>query len=229
MALSDYFSRLRQGEDSVLHDAADDGHPTKVLPRFLSSLEACAQPTLLDLGPVVGRNVAFFGEQLGCKILVEDVCADIDRHAQAGRLAQLPGFFESRFDHDSESVDGILCWDVFDYLDRASAVVLANELVRMLRPGGVLVAFFHTSDRPSGDGVAPRHTKHYIRDPLTLEHRLYPAACGKQRAFLTRDVERLFTPLHVTEQFLLKSEVREVLFRKPSERPVATAVHAVAH
>ena len=40
-------------------------------------------PVLLDLGPVVGANVAFFGEQLGCKIFIEDLFADIDRHTRA--------------------------------------------------------------------------------------------------------------------------------------------------
>ena len=35
------------------------------------------------------------------------------------------------------SVDGVLCWDVFDYLDKASAVKLAGQLTRLLKPEGV--------------------------------------------------------------------------------------------
>ena len=30
----------------------------------------------------------------------------------------LPAFFDTRFPQETESVDGILCWDLFDYLDR---------------------------------------------------------------------------------------------------------------
>ena len=48
-------------------------YPTKALAKFLSSLNARSQRLLLDLGPVVGTNVTFFGEELGCKIHVEDL------------------------------------------------------------------------------------------------------------------------------------------------------------
>ena len=81
---------------------------------------------IIDLGPVVGSNVTFFGEQLGCRIRVEDVAADIDRHVKAGTVDQLPTFFETRFTQAPDSVDGILCWDVFDYLDRPAAQALAD-------------------------------------------------------------------------------------------------------
>jgi hypothetical protein len=39
---------------------------TKALRKFLASLTTRESPILLDLGPVVGSNVNFFGEQLGC-------------------------------------------------------------------------------------------------------------------------------------------------------------------
>src|SRR3954468_24551643 len=64
---------------------------TKALPKFLQTLTSREQPLLLDLGPVVGSNVSFFGEQLGCKIFVEDIFADLDRHVREGKLDRLPG------------------------------------------------------------------------------------------------------------------------------------------
>jgi len=36
--------------------------PTKALRKFLTSLTQHESPVLLDLGPVVGGNVSFFGE-----------------------------------------------------------------------------------------------------------------------------------------------------------------------
>ena len=59
---------------------------TKALRKFLTSLTSRESPVLLDLGPVVGSNVSFFGEQLGCKIFVEDIYADLDRHVREGKL-----------------------------------------------------------------------------------------------------------------------------------------------
>src|SRR5262249_48591865 len=118
---------------------------TKALRKFLASLTARDTPVLLDLGPVVGSNVSFFGEQLGCKIFVEDVFADIDRHARDGKVEDLPAFFKKRFTMDDGSVDGILCWDVVDYLERPAAQELAAQLTRVLRPDGALLCFFVAS------------------------------------------------------------------------------------
>jgi hypothetical protein len=47
-----------------------------------------------------------------------------------------------------------------------------------------------------------------------LRYRTYPAARARQRALLTGDIIRLFKDLRVSESFLMKSHVREMLFRK---------------
>lgn len=190
------------------------GHPTKALAKFLAHLSASTQPRLLDLGPVVGQNVTFFGEQLGCKIFVEDVSADIDRHVRDEKLADLPAFFAARFPQESGSLDGILCWDIFDYLDKAAAQALARQLTRLLRPEGVLLAFFSTAEPQPG--VRAAYTRYVVVDHATLQHRPYAAARGRQRPFLNRDIQRMFEPLRIAEQFLLKTNMREVLFRKPA-------------
>src|SRR3954453_3538622 len=80
----------------------------KALHKFLSTLTSREMPVLLDLGPVVGSNVSFFGEQLGCKIFVEDIFADVDRHVREGKLDQLAEFFTKRFPQGDGEVDGIL-------------------------------------------------------------------------------------------------------------------------
>jgi hypothetical protein len=217
LAFSDLFSRRRK-EDA---DGADAGavdapvHPTKALAKFLTGISARPQPLLLDLGPVVGSNVTFFGEEVGCKILVEDLYTDIDRHVREGKLEQLPAFFGTRFQQEASSVDGILCWDVFDYLDRAAAEPLARALTRVLRPEGMLLAFFSTADPRSA--VQTIYTRHVVVDRTRLQHRPYSAARGKQRPLLNRDIQRLFEPLRITEQFLLKTNLREVLFRKAAD------------
>jgi predicted SAM-dependent methyltransferase len=118
---------------------------------------------------------------------------------------------EKRFPQDADSIDGILCWDVFDYLDLKAAQALARQLVRILRPDGVLLAQFSTVE--SKDAPAT-YTKYVVVDRQTLQYRSYPAARGKQRPLVNRDIQRMFEPLRITEQFLLKNNLREVLFRK---------------
>jgi hypothetical protein len=224
VALSDLFSRRRK-EHAESEVGASDApvHPTKVLARFIAGLSSRPQPVLLDLGPVVGTNVSFFGEQLGCKIIVEDLSKDIDRHVRDGSLDQLPAFLLKRFPQESGSIDGILCWDVFDYLEKKSAKPLAEQLIRMLRPDGVLLAFFGTAQPKPGS--RPEYTRHVVVDKANLQHRPYAAAQPKQRPLPNRDIQLLFEPLRIVEQFLLKTNLREVLFRKapamPSAPPVA--------
>jgi hypothetical protein len=184
---------------------------TKALRKFLSSLTSRESPVLLDLGPVVGSNVSFFGEQLGCKIFVEDIFADLDRHVRAGTLDALPGFLKKRFPQETGSVDGILCWDLIDYMDRPAAQELASELTRVLRPDGALLGFF----RATAQSQDPHYTKFIVVDEANLKHRAYPAARGRQAVLLNRDIIRLFSGLRVSDSFLLQNNLREILFRKP--------------
>jgi hypothetical protein len=195
----------------LLSVVEDPVFATKALRKFLTALTANASPALLDLGPVVGSNVSFFGEQLGCKIFVEDIFADLDRHLREDKLEKLPDFLKKRLPQAPGSVDGILCWDVFDYLDKPSAHALAGELSRVLRPEGALLAFFGSVQRPD-----VRYTKYIIVDEVNLKHRFYPAAKGRGPALLNRDIIRLFEGLRVSDSFLLQNNLREILFRKPA-------------
>ena len=206
---------LRKGDvDVPAARAAAAGDPvfaTKALGKFLKCLAARQSPILLDLGPVVGSNVNFFGAEFGCKIFVEDIFADLDRHVRDGKTDLLPAFLKSRFSQASGTVDGILCWDLLDYVDRRAAETLAGELTRVLRPEGALLGFFGTA--PARD---TRYTKYIVVDEGNLKYRSYPVVRGRQAAFLNRDIIRLFPALHVSDSFLLQNTLREILFRKPA-------------
>ena len=220
MSLSDFLSRLRKPEPAPeeIRVSAALTQASKGLPRFLAGLSGKDQPVLLDLGSVVGANVTFFGEQYGCKIFVEDLSKDIDRHVLENRFPDLPDFLARRFPQTQESVDAILCWDIFDYLDRPAAQALARQIVRLLRPEGVVLAFFNHTEAVSADN--PSYTRHAVVDQRTFAQKAYPAARGKQRPFPNRDIQRMFEPLAITDQFLLKTNVREVVFRKGASTSV---------
>jgi SAM-dependent methyltransferase len=224
VAFSDLFSRRRKDEPD--HDtgaAKAPVHSTKVLAKFIAGLNGRSSPVLLDLGSVTGSNVTFFGERLGCKIIVEDLSKDIDKAVKEKTVPDLPGHLSKRFSQEDASVDGVLCWDLFDYLDKHAAAALARQIVRILKPEGVVLAFFNTLEPKEPNPAV--YTKHVVVDQAHLQYRPYPAARGKQRPFQNRDIQRMFEPLRITEQFLLKSQQREVLFRKAGE-PAATAAGA---
>lgn len=182
---------------------------SKGFPRFLAALTQRPSPTLLDFGPVIGANVEYFGERLGCKLFIEDLFADIERHVRAGTLDALPGSFATRFRHADASVDGILCWDVFDFLDKQAAPALARQIVRMLKPGGTVMGFFCSVPAEQ----AP-FTKYEIVDDSSLRHRQHAGVGGPKRVLQNRDVIRMFEGLSVSDSFLLKGSTREMLLRR---------------
>ena len=184
--------------------------PSKALTKFIGALQHHDAPVLIDFGPVIGTNVAFFGEQLGCKLHIEDLAKDLDRHTRAGTREQLPETLAARFPQTDANVDGVLCWDIFDFLEPAAAKTLAREIVRVLRPGGAVMGFFCTKavERAS-------FTKYeIIEESSSLRHRHHPGTGGPKFVLQNRDIIKMFDGLSVSESFLLKSNTREILLRK---------------
>ena len=171
---------------------------------------------LLDLGPVVGPNITFFGEQLNCKFLVEDFFADLERHARDGSPEEFPAFLSKRFTVDAGTVDGVLLWDLYDYLDRPSAHALAATLVRLLRPDGALLGYFGDATH-----VGSSPTKFVVVDDSHVRQRTHASAVARRGALQNREIIKMFDGLRVSDSFLLKTGRREMLFRKGgSGRPI---------
>jgi hypothetical protein len=195
---------------AVASSAAEPVVGSKAFPKFLAALSTQTSPVLLDFGPVIGTNVEFYGERLGCKLFIEDLFADLDRHTRAGTLDQLPATFSARFRHADASVDGILCWDIFDFLDKKSAETLARQVTRMVKPGGAVMGLFATAAK--SDHLP--FTKYEIVDDANLRHRQHTGVGGVKKAIQNRDIIRMFEGLTVSDSFLLKSNIREMLLRR---------------
>jgi hypothetical protein len=158
----------------------------------------------------VGSNVEFFGERLACKIYVEDLYATVEAHARKQDPEAPPPALAERLMQAEASVDGILCWDLFDYLDRKTGQALAARLAGVLRPGGPLYGFFGTTVVD-----LTQYTRFVLETDSTMRHRPYPATPVRRTVLVTRDINRMFSGLEVAESVLLKSSTRETLFRKP--------------
>jgi hypothetical protein len=79
----------------------------------------------------------------------------------------------------------------------------------MLRTGGALYGLFGSS---AVDLTA--HTRFVVETQDRLRLRPYPATPVRRTVLVTRDIIKMFEGLDVTESVLLKSNTREVLFRK---------------
>ena len=218
---SGLWTRVRR----ALHDRSSGRRPgmsgrdddvvcaSKVLRRLLDLLVLQPSPVMIDLGPVIGSNVSFFGEQLGCTLHVEDLFSGVGRLSSEGAQDEIQPMLAGCLAQETASVDAVIAWDLFDYLAPEEAAVLAGRLVRVLRPGGLVMAFFTTAllDRPA-------YRKYIIEDGDHLRHRWLPFSRPAQRVLYARDVERLFMPLEVAESYLLTHHQRETLLRRPKRR-----------
>ncbi len=183
-----------------------------------SSSGACrpaTTPSSSTSGPVVGSNVTFFGEHLGCRIRVEDVAADIDRHVKerhprSTRRRSSPDGSRRRR-RASTAFSAGTCSTT--WTGRA-AQALADALCRLLRPEGLPAGLLQhrtilasRSTRSTWSSTRPRCATGPTR-----------RCAPRQRSLLNGDIIKLFKSLRVTDSFLMKSNVREMLFRKPAPR-----------
>lgn len=183
---------------------------SKVFPKFLSALTHQPSPVLVDVGGVVGANVAFFGDRLACKLVVEDLVAILETHARRPTPGALSAALLKQLESLApESVDGVLCWDLFDYLDKPTGQALAARLATLIKKGGAVHGFFGTT------AAELRHyTRFIVQSQNTFRLRTYPATPTKRHVLVNRDLARLFDGLAVAESVLLKTGARETLFRK---------------
>jgi hypothetical protein len=178
---------------SVHAARVDAVRTTRALRRLLQILRAAEHPTLLDLGPLCGSNVTFFGSQFPCRVVVTDVYAELDRSMRAGGLPALPSAIAAAIDQTPE--------------------VLATALARVLKPGGVALTLFSTV---VFDGL--EFNRFIIDDPDHIRYRPFPWSLAQKRVWLSRDTVRLFAPLNADETYLQSHGEREVLLRKPVAR-----------
>jgi hypothetical protein len=142
---------------------------------------------------------------------VADLYAELDRQVRDHTPEAFAQAARERLALPDASVDGVLCWDLLDYLKRTDAQLVAAELTRILRVNGALLVFLHP-----GPEREPFYVKYVVVDESTLRHRRYAGSRVRQGGLQNRDVIRLFEGLRVSDSFLLKSNVREILFKKPS-------------
>lgn len=183
-------------------------HPTRALRRFVEIVRAVEHPTLLDLGPVSGRTVAFLGSELGCRLVVGDLYAQLDAAARAG--ASLADAITAGLGTlEAGAFHGVFCWDLCDYLQWPDAGAMGRALARVLAPGAPALAMFSTVRYDAAEW-----TRFGIEDLDHLSARPVPSALGQHHVWLSRDVSRIYAPLRVDETYLLSHGCREVLLRK---------------
>ena len=193
------------------------------LARMLQSEEP---QCVLDLGSTSAANIRYLTER-GHKIYSEDLLEAstdpelVTKDEDGQRILDYKNFFSENLAYSNAQFDLVLCWNLADYLDESLVKPVVARLWSVMKPGAVLLAFFHT--REAGPD-APCYRYHIVSpDILEMQHvraqrdlRKGPTGAGErsfrlQRVFNNRHIENLFRDFTSIKFFLTRDNVREVL------------------
>ena len=117
-------------------------------------------------------------------------------------------FLRQSLDYPDGHFDGVLIWDVLEYLAPALLTAVVERLHRVVRPGSYLLAFFHADDKLE---AVPYYTFR-IQDVKNLQV-LQQGTRRPVQLFNNRSIERLFASSESVKFFLTKERLREVVVR----------------
>jgi len=116
-------------------------------------------------------------------------------------------FLAENLQYPCTSFDAVLLWDLLDYLEPALAKQMVANLTELLRPGGVILAMFH-SKKPEG------FQRYRVADSNTLQVISTAIICPAQKVYQNREIQDLFGRYRTMKSFVGRDQLRESLFIK---------------
>jgi SAM-dependent methyltransferase len=205
-----------QSETSANAPASRMNRRSSGLNEFSKAIAGQEGLCILDLGCTSATNISHL-TGMGHKLCTEDLL-----EAAHDSLLLVPGpdgkkiidvgrFLRENLAYQGPSFDAVLCWDVADYLPEPLVKPVVERLCALLKPGAILLAYFHTRDAGPD---APHYRYHIVGNDML---QLQPTARGEspafrlQRVFNNRHIENLFREFASLKFFLARDNVREVI------------------
>lgn len=178
---------------------------------------------VLDIGATSASNIRFFTER-GHRIYSQDLLdASSDpelmiKDEQGQSVVDGRKFLEENLAYPNSHFDVVFCWNLADYMDESLVKPVIGRLWSMMKPGGQLLAFFHTREA----GPDAPYYRYHLTDGADIEmHALNsrtdarnasaPQPLRLQRVFNNRHIETLFRDFASIKFFLSRDNIREVL------------------
>jgi len=188
--------------------------------RLLNSQEGLC---VLDMGSTSANNIRFLTGK-GHKSYSEDLLRSSLEPAL--RVQDVAGnsvldskkFLDENLVYANAHFDVVLCWNLPDYMEESLVKPTIDRLWSLMKPGGYLLAFFHT--REAGpDSTCYRY--HVTGTDMLEMQEVKFAPPGRpasekqsprlQRVFNNRHIENLFRDFASIKFFLARDAIREVL------------------
>jgi len=188
--------------------------------RLLNSQEGLC---VLDMGSTSANNIRFFTGQ-GHKNYSEDLLrSSLDPalripDSAGNSVVDSKKFLDENLAYANAQFDVVLCWNLPDYMEENLVKPTIDRLWSVMKPGGILLAFFHTRDAGPDSSCYRYHVNG--TDMLEMQEVKFappgrPASESKsprlQRVFNNRHIENLFRDFASIKFFLARDAIREVL------------------
>ena len=193
--------------------AANAMRPSRGLEEFFGYIRGQSGLTILDLGGASQQNVSFI-TNLGHRLYSEDFLRILsETFGEAGAADQSnPGridyFLRQALDYPPAHFDGVLIWDVLEYLAPALLNAVVERLHKTVRPKSYMLAFFHSDDKLE---AVPSYTFR-IQQMNALEVVRHGMRRPEQ-LFNNRSLENLFAGFESQKFFLTRERLREVIIK----------------
>ena len=181
------------------------------LREFWNGIETAEREGILDLGSASQSNLSFITSR-GFKLYAEDLFRAALRPVPPPngngkpQLSEEERFFRENLNYSKGQFTGILCWDIFDFLSEPLVKPFVDNLYHFLKPGGYLLAFFHTGS--PGEEVPLCQYRINAVDTLDVT----AMTAGKlRRNFNNRGIENLFRQFSSLKFYLSRDKLREVI------------------
>src|SRR5579863_10477795 len=183
------------------------------LEEFFNHIRGQSGLTILDLGGATQQNVNFI-TNLGHRLYSEDFLQilnetfGVDDTVDQANPGRIDYFLRQALDYPEGQFDGVLLWDVLEYLTPALLAAVVERLHLIVRPKSYLLAFFHSDDKLE---AVPLYTFR-----IQGVNSLQVAQQGMRRPaqlFNNRSLEKLFGRFESVKFFLAKDRLREVIVK----------------
>jgi 2-polyprenyl-3-methyl-5-hydroxy-6-metoxy-1,4-benzoquinol methylase len=196
-------------------DASDaaGSRSSRGLEQFFDHIRGQSGLTILDLGGAVQQNVHFI-TNLGHRLYSEDFLRILeetfgsDEDTSQTNPGRIEYFLRNALDYPEYLFDGVLVWDVLEYLEPPLLAAVLERLHKIVRPNSYMLAFFHSDDKLE----AVPYYCFRIQDVKTLQ----VAQNGTRRPaqlFNNRSLEKLFQQFGSVKFFLTRERLREVIVK----------------
>lgn len=194
---------------------ADGGrvHPSNNLTRLLQMLSGIPKPHVLDLGRLSSPNIEWL-IQKGFKVYVDDRITSLKPiptpplPPKSEKKKPAPAPLEP-LEYDPALFDAVFCWDIFDYLVAKQAQELIAGIAKVLKPKGLLLAFFNCNRSSS-----PPPVRYRILGAAQLEYEPLVLHPMPRRMYENREIQELFAGFDTVNSCFLKNQMREVLVQR---------------